>query len=213
MSETDTPERVDGRLARSERTRRTIVDAHLALIEDGDLKPTGERIAERAGVSLRTLWTNFNDMEKLFAASGERLAARLAAEHEPIPVDLPLHRRIDTYCRQRAHMLEILAPSARAARTREPFSAQLRHNHVAHLATVRAELAELFAPELEAVGGKRDELLYALVAGSTFGSWSELRDSLGLDVEEARRVMTRTVTGLLSAAIAAAPDAPARRRR
>jgi TetR/AcrR family transcriptional regulator, regulator of autoinduction and epiphytic fitness len=50
---------MDGRVARAERSRRAIVAAHLALIDEGDLRPTGERIAERAGVSLRSLWTNF----------------------------------------------------------------------------------------------------------------------------------------------------------
>lgn len=66
------PTRMDGRTARAERTRNAIVDAHLALIDEGDLNPTGERIAERAGISPRTLWTNFKDMETLFAATGQR---------------------------------------------------------------------------------------------------------------------------------------------
>ncbi len=114
--------RVDGRSARALRTRSAIVDAHLELLRDGDLRPTGERIAERAGVSLRTLWTNFKDMETLFAAAGERLTELQLAAHRPISPDLPLERRIDAFCRQRATMLEILTPAARAAVTREPFS-------------------------------------------------------------------------------------------
>src|SRR3954471_17905287 len=77
-------QRIDGRTLRGERTRRAIVDAHLALLEEGDLKPTAERIAERAGVSLRALWTNFKDMEGLFAAAGERLMERQRAEDRPI---------------------------------------------------------------------------------------------------------------------------------
>ena len=32
--------RIDGRTARATRTRTAIVDAHLALISEGDLKPT-----------------------------------------------------------------------------------------------------------------------------------------------------------------------------
>ena len=47
------PPRVDGRTARSERTRTAIVDAHLQLIREGDLRPTAEKIAKQAGVSLR----------------------------------------------------------------------------------------------------------------------------------------------------------------
>ena len=60
--------RVDGRSARAERTRRAMVDALLGLIAEGDLKASPERIVERAGVSLRTLWTNFKDLEGLYAA-------------------------------------------------------------------------------------------------------------------------------------------------
>src|SRR5687768_797780 len=121
------PARIDGRTLRAERTRRAIVDAHLALLEEGDLKPTAERIADRAGVSLRALWTNFKDMERLFAAAGARLMERQLAEHRPVPSDLPLPQRIQAYTEQRARLLELIAPAARAARLREPFSAALRH--------------------------------------------------------------------------------------
>ena len=65
---TTSPQRVDGRTARSERTRNAIVDAHLRLIHEGDLRPTAERIAKQAGVSLRALWSHFSDLEALFAA-------------------------------------------------------------------------------------------------------------------------------------------------
>src|SRR4051794_17573443 len=128
MAGVDSAVRVDGRTARAERTRAAIVEAHLGLIVEGDLRPTGEKIASRAGTSLRALWTNFKDMEALFAASGERLFRQLAAEHRSIDSGLPLPRRVEEFCGQRARMLEILAPAARAARLREPFSAQLREN-------------------------------------------------------------------------------------
>ena len=38
----------DGRAARAARTRAAIVDALLALLEEGDLQPTANRIADRA---------------------------------------------------------------------------------------------------------------------------------------------------------------------
>src|SRR5215470_2088915 len=117
------PVRVDGRTMRAQRTRAAIVDAHLGLLARGDLKPTGERIADAAGVSLRTLWTSFKDMETLFAAAGERLIERELAVYKPIDVGLALPVRVERFCAQRATMLEILAPAARAAVVREPFSA------------------------------------------------------------------------------------------
>jgi TetR/AcrR family transcriptional regulator of autoinduction and epiphytic fitness len=192
------PGRVDGRTARAERTRAAIVEAHLALIAEGDLRPTGERIADRAGVSLRALWTNFKDMETLFEASGERLLAQQDAAHRPIPVELPLAERIDAYCRQRARLLQLIAPSARAAQMREPVSAQLRRNRLKHVERVRAEVEQLFAVELERAGDHRRQLVHALVAASMWSAWSMLRDGLGLGVDEARAVMTRTVGALLA---------------
>jgi TetR/AcrR family transcriptional regulator of autoinduction and epiphytic fitness len=197
MSDEAPPIRVDGRTARAVRTRVAIVDAHLALLHDGDLRPTGERIAERAGVSLRTLWTNFKDMETLFAASGERLTELQLDAYRPIPAGLPLRERITAFCRQRAQMLEILAPAARAAATREPFSPALRRNRANEIARVREEITTLFAPELAVAGPGRAELRNALVAAVTYASWSVLREQLSLDVVPAAGVMTRTVQALL----------------
>jgi AcrR family transcriptional regulator len=199
----DAPARIDGRTARAERTRNAVVDAHLALISEGDLRPTGERIAERAGVSLRTLWSNFKDMETLFEASGERVLARQDAAFRPISAALPLTRRVDAFCRQRARLLQLLAPCARAAQMREPFSAQLRRNRAKHVDRLRAEIEALFAPELEMAGAGRDEVLHALIAATMSPAWSMLRDTLGLGVAEARAVMTRTVSALLVTAMAA----------
>jgi TetR/AcrR family transcriptional regulator of autoinduction and epiphytic fitness len=195
------PDRVDGRTARAIRTQRAIVDALLALHDDGDLRPTGERIAERAGVSLRALWTNFKDLETLYAAAGERLIELQRAEHTQIAPDLPLPRRIEAFCRQRARMLEILAPAARASQLREPFSAQLQRNRAKQYGRGLKEIDLLFAGELEATGEARDQLRHALLAATTWPSWSVLRDQLGLDTDESCRVMTRTVTALLATAL------------
>jgi TetR/AcrR family transcriptional regulator of autoinduction and epiphytic fitness len=202
MTDVATP-RIDGRTARAERTRNAIVEAHLALIGEGDLKPTGERIAERAGVSLRALWANFKDMEALFAASGARLSERQDAEYRPINPDLPLPRRIEEFCRQRARILELIAPSARAAQLLEPFSAQLRSNRAQNIARVQREIKELFGQELDAAGAAREQLYHSLTVASTWAAWSMMRDELHLGVDEATGVMVRTVTALLATAFTA----------
>jgi len=154
------PQRVDGRTARSERTRNAIVDAHLKLIEEGDLRPTADRIARLAGVSLRALWSHFADVEALFAAAGQRVLEQRDASFQPIGVDLPLPNRIEAYCHQRARMLEEIAPTAKAASTREPFSPALQNYRRIHTELVRDELKTLFAAELSG----KPELLTALTA-------------------------------------------------
>jgi TetR/AcrR family transcriptional regulator of autoinduction and epiphytic fitness len=197
MNDAGVRQRVDGRTLRAERTRQAITDAHFALLEEGDLRPTAERIAERAGVSLRALWTNFKDMEGLFAAAGERLMERQRAEFRPIDPGLALTERIELYCAQRARLLELIAPAARAARIREPFSAQLRKNRQWYLEIAREEIEELFAAELAAAGPARGEVLDALTFATTFSGWSMWRDDLHLDVPGATAVLQRVVSALL----------------
>jgi TetR/AcrR family transcriptional regulator of autoinduction and epiphytic fitness len=189
---------VDGRTARAIRTRRAVVDALLALVGEGDLRPSGEKIAARAGVSLRALWANFADLETLYAAAGQR---QLEQQHElarRINPRLPLEQRVSALCRQRAQVLEMVAPTARAAQLREPFSAQLRANRARQYQIARDELANLFERELTAAGAGAEELLNALTAASTWPAWSALRDDLGLTVPAAQKTMARTVNALLS---------------
>ncbi len=187
-------QRIDGRTARSERTRAAIVEAHVALIREGDLRPTADRIARQAGVSLRALWSHFADMEALFAASGQLILEQRDETYEPIPTDLPLERRIEAYCHQRARMLEQIAPIAKASSLKEPFSPALQSYRRAHTERVRDELRILFAREV----ADDEALLTALTATSMWPTWGTLRDAMGLDVEAARLILTRTVTALLT---------------
>jgi len=187
---------VDGRTARAIRTRRAVVDAFMALLEEGDLRPSGERIAERAGVSLRALWANFADLETLYAAGHQRTLERQHELARRINPRLPLPARIGALCRQRAQVLEFIAPMARAAAVREPFSPQLRANRRRQFEIARDELAQLFATELADAEG--DELLDALTAATTWPAWSCLRDDHGLSVGAAQKTMARTLSALLS---------------
>ena len=190
---TSSSQRVDGRTARSERTRNAIVDAHISLITGGDLRPTADRIAREAGVSLRALWSHFADMEALFAASSQRILDRRDASHEPISADLPLDERISAFCHQRARMLEQIGPAARAAALKEPFSPALQRYRKLHTERVRDELRGLF-PEIHG----NDELLAALTAVSMWNTWDTLRTPMELGPDNARAALQRTITALLS---------------
>ena len=192
---TTPPQRVDGRTARSERTRNAIVDAHVSLIAEGDLRPTADRIAKLAGVSLRALWSHFADMEALFAASGQRILDRRDASYEPISADLPLAERITAYCHQRARLNEAIAPAARAATLKEPFSPALQRYRKLHVERVRDEVRVLFAAEIE----DDAELLNAVTAVSMWNTWDTLRTPMELSADEARATLERTVTALLAA--------------
>ncbi len=188
----------DGRTARAERTRAAIVDAHIGLLAEGVLQPTGREIASRAGVSTRSLWVHFTDLEELFTATAAETLARQEARFVPVDPDLPLTERVRGFCDQRARVLERLAPMARASVLREPFSDALRDYHRRHLLLVRAEVEALFAAELHGRTPRdRARLVDSVVAACTWGAWSTLRDRLGLDVGRARAAMECTLAALI----------------
>ncbi|GIF06340.1 TetR/AcrR family transcriptional regulator [Actinoplanes siamensis] len=189
-----TPPRADGRTARSERTRNAIVDAHLRLIADGDLRPTADRIAKLAGVSLRALWSHFADMEALMAASGQRVLEQRDASYRPIPPGLPLADRIERFSHQRARLLEEIGPAARASALKEPFSSALQRYRRVHVSRVRDELTSTFPEEI----GSDEDLLNALTAISLWPTWSTWREAMELPVEAARTALARGVHALLT---------------
>ncbi|MEU4162262.1 TetR/AcrR family transcriptional regulator [Actinoplanes sp. NPDC026670] len=197
---TNPPTRVDGRTARSERTRNAIIDAHLQLIGEGDMRPTADRVAKLAGVSLRALWSHFADMEALMAASGQRVLEQRDASYRPIPADLPLAERIEAFCHQRARLLEEIGPAARASALKEPFSSGLQRYRKLHTSRVRDELTTTFPTEI----GSDEELLNALTAASLWPTWASWRDGMGLPVESARAALARVVTALINPAGASA---------
>lgn len=194
-------EPADGRVARSHRSRRAIVDAMRALHAEGDLRPTAPRVADRAGVSLRTVWQQFADMETLLVEANRRDNEILQSLMKQIDPDQPLAARIALFTSQRARILEQMTPSWRAARLQAPFSAELTRNRARTLAMAKAELETVFAPELtELAGKKRRELLDGLQAISIWSFWESLRTELGLGPGQAEELLRATITALLAEA-------------
>jgi len=189
----------DGRIARGERTRDAIVEAHAKLLREGVLKPTAKVIAERAGVSLRTLWLNFKDLETLLEATTAYWLDADAALRRPIDPDLPLADRIDRYCTQRVSRLEHIAPAARSSALGEPFSAALQRSRHEHVERALQDLDATFGRELDEAGTDRTVLADALFAASSWPAWSSLRDDLGLDADAATAILRTTLTRLLRA--------------
>jgi len=188
----------DGRAARSERTRGVVVEALLALVDEGDLRPTAARIAERAGVSLRSVFQHFEDLERLYADAADRQLQRLIALTKPVPHDGALAGRIAAYTRQRARLLEAISPVRRSALLSEPFSPAIaaRLRWARHRG--RLEVERVFRSELaRRPAAERRELTEALTAASSWSAWEALRSHQGLTRPQARKVMARTLRALL----------------
>src|SRR5262249_37334621 len=62
---------LEGRRARAERNRDAVVEAILDLIREGIENPSVNEIAERSGVSVRSVFRHFDDLESLRTAAIE----------------------------------------------------------------------------------------------------------------------------------------------
>lgn len=189
----------DGRAARAARTRDAIVEASVALVEAGDLRPTAPRIAQRAGVSVRSVFQHFDDLPALHTAVVQRVVERLAVLVTSVDPTLPVDERIDAFARTRAALLEAVAPFRRAAAVHGPFAPELRDAVARGGAFLRDEVERAFAPELDAApAGERRELLDALAVATSWGAWDVLRSESGDSPERARAVVVRTLAALLA---------------
>jgi len=190
---------IDGRVARSYRTREAVVDALLDLINEGDLQPTAARIAARASVSLRLVFHHFNDLETIYAALAKRQFERVAPLLKPaVSSSLPLASRIGEFVAQRARMFEFITPVRRSALLREPFTPSLAKRLAAARALARRQIQATFEPELAACeGAEHRELLHALDVALSWDAWDKMRRQQGLGESEARRVMERIARALL----------------
>ena len=148
----DTTAPPDGRNLRRDRNRDAVVTALLGLYRAGDLSPGAEEIAARAGISVRSLFRYFDDADAMVRAAiarqQEHLAPLYALHASP---DQPLAERVEHFVAGRMRLLEGMGEVGRVARSlaaRQPLIlaelARIRH-------TLRRQLTDLFAAELEAL--------------------------------------------------------------
>lgn len=191
--------RVDGRTARSQRTRDSIVDALFALLDEGMPAPTVHEIADRAGVSSRTIFQHFHDRELLFAELSARQAERVRPMMRRVPADGPLEERVDAIVEQRRRVYELISPMRRSAVLTAPFSDTTERALADFRAYKRRDLARVFAAEIEARPAKqRACLAAALGAAGSWSHWEALRTEQGLSEKQAAGALRRTLLALLT---------------
>jgi TetR/AcrR family transcriptional regulator, regulator of autoinduction and epiphytic fitness len=188
----------DGRTIRAERTRQALVEALHGLLGEGELRPTAERIAGRAGVSERSVFQHFPDREVLLEAVARQQYEQIVRELDPVDASLPLPERIDAFVAERTRMLEQITPVRRAAVLIEHESDVV----AGWLTTARqgaaTEVERVFRRELETLErGERAVLLAALVSACAWPAWEGYRAHQGLGDERARAAMRTTVAALL----------------
>ena len=214
---------LDGRVARSRRTRAAIVEALVDLLEEGNPQPTIEEIAARAGVAPRTVFQHYADREALFAAVSAHREAHLQELMGTIDPARRWRSASSEVVAQRARVYEWIAAVRRGALLMEPFSPAVHASLEAFRAAKREELARVFATELAACAdeGERAALAAALGAVRVLvgvgraahpAGPGRRRRRGGAGADAARRcsadsrVLTRHTGGMLDRARVRAPE-------
>lgn len=179
----------DGRSARRSRNRAAVLDAFLDLLEDGVDWPTADEIAARSGVSARSIFRFFADLNELqdagIARQFERVAHLLL-----IPIDPAaslLHERAAALSRQRRNLWEAVTPSRRFV-ARGPLSSRLAISVRQSDLVMREQVRWLFRPELDSVADltRRRWVMDYLDVAASWLAWDYRRATLGRSATDAQ---------------------------
>lgn len=192
---TDAVLEVDGRRLRREQNREAVIDALIELFEQGVYTPSSAEIAERAGISPRSLFRYFADVDDLNRAAVERhISTHRALFEIDIDPDAPTASKIEQFVEARVRLHESVAPAARAARLsahrHEPLAAQLSETR----RFMRTQVLRTFGPELS---GERGPLLPAVDELCSFEAYEFLRNGQGLSRGKATAALIAALTQLL----------------
>ena len=185
----------DGRRLRSERSRKSMIDAALELIEEGNFAPTAKQISARAGVGIRSFFRQFEDMDQFFAAVDEHTVGSFWESflHEG-DREGELPERLDSILATYAKAFEEHRSLLLATKSLRWSSRVLKANYERYQQISRAN-KERWLPEISQLASDERELADAYLS---FEMWHRLRDIQGLSCSAAQAVILKTLTRLLS---------------
>lgn len=176
MSSTEPVKSADGRRLRTERSRKAIIDAGLAYMEEGTLVPTAQQLADRAGIGIRSFFRHFEDMEALFQAIDDHI--RDSYESLFLGGDRAgtLEERIEHAVERHADAYEAVNNIVESTLAQSWRYAVLRKNYARSQRGLRKDLDD-WLPELKAIPASEREAVDAI---ASFEMWHRLRAQQGL---------------------------------
>ena len=175
----------DGRTARRNRNRAAVIRAMLDLIREGDLNPATARIAERAGVSHRSVFRYFDDLGDLVR---EAIIIEFANAVELAKIHGfgtgSLEERIDAIIAARIVVYDYSFNASRVARFKAGEIEEIDRALSEVSPMMRAQLQTQFACELRArPRAEQDWILDAILVLTEFIPYDIQRRTLGYDDE------------------------------
>ena len=191
-------EKVDGRRASRERNRDAVVDALLDLYREGNVSPSADEVAMRSGLSRRSLFRYFDDLDDLCRAAIARQTQR--AGHLIALKNMgegSLANRITRLAAQRFELFEAIAPAARVGRLRAPYQLIVAEDIRKSRGVLHRQVEQHFAREMDMMEPDHQrETLAAADVVCSFESFDLLREAQGLSGNEYQRTIRRVLTAL-----------------
>jgi TetR/AcrR family transcriptional regulator, regulator of autoinduction and epiphytic fitness len=189
---------IDGRHRRAERSRAAVVDALLSLYDDGVVRPGVADIAARAGVSPRSVFRHFADLEGLAEAAIDRQWERVHQLFDAPPDEGDRDARVSALVDQRLRLHGAIIGVARAAAVLSTSSPVVASTLRARRRLLGDQVVALFGPELRAHRDPaRRELAAALEASASLENVDYLRTHVGLGSDTTAAAIRRTLNALL----------------
>ncbi|MEI8336415.1 MAG: TetR/AcrR family transcriptional regulator [Actinomycetes bacterium] len=192
-------ESVDGRRARSQRSHDLVVEALLDLYRENAGRPSAAAVAERAGVSVRTVFRLFEDIDSLIEIAVAQQWERIGDLHEAPDASGTREERCSALVSQRMRIYVETAPIVRGSRHLFEQSTKLRSVVRSRRDLHRIQMTEQFENELVSRGeADANELVSALQLACSFESIEFLTIVEGLSSEQVESVVNRTMLALLA---------------
>lgn len=185
----------DGRRERSRSSRTKIVGAMLELVSKGDYSPSAARVAEFAGVGLRSVFRHFEDMDTLFREMSEAIEARFLPIITQPPKGETWQDKLFDIADRRAQVFELMIPYRLSAEFKRLQSPYLMRNHRRTL-QIEGETIDALLPEAIADDIHGTQAIKVILS---FQTWRLLRHDLQMPVQQARAVVKRMLGDSLAA--------------
>lgn len=193
MPNTPTLAKVDGRRLRSDRSRQVIVESMLYLIEQGNLTPTAQQVANHAKVGIRSVFRHFEDMEAIFKTADDLWRKGLDENLQTLDAQLPLAERIQQVAEQQGTSYENNNNILKSTATRRWKSAFLQQNYAIIQTKIRTDILRSL-PEIEQLSNNKKEAILGILS---FEYWDRLRDHQALSAEASIDLISELLQGLI----------------
>ncbi len=192
-------ESIDGRTMRRNRNRSAVIAALLDMIREGNLHPGAAEIAERAGVSHRSIFRYFDDLNDLVRTAIDQ-AFRDADPLSSIP-ELgtgDFDERVAALVDARLALFDLVSGPMQLARMRAYSIPSIDAEFAAVAELFRQQIREQFAPELASVDRpEREYLVDGALVITSHDSFSSHTRLLGSSRERIRAAWITAVSALM----------------